>query len=143
MEDLSKVNSQLSQEIVATVEAGNILHDSGAHELALEKYSESWSMLPEPKEQWDLAHWIAKCYSRLYLELGAYEEAKAWAVRAVQTKPPRETSSFIFLGASHLGLNEKELACEFFKKAFELGKGRAFQGFDKSYLDFLTGYQKK
>lgn len=143
MNDLSEINLPLSQEIVAIVEAGNLLHEAGAYESALEKYGESWNMLPEPKEQWELAHWIAKCYSRLYLELECYDEAKVWAVRAVQTKPPRETSSFILLGASHLGANEKESAYKFFKKAFELGKGRAFQGFDKKYLDFFTGYEEK
>ncbi|KIY37962.1 hypothetical protein TZ03_25205 [Pseudomonas sp. 10-1B] len=143
MNDLSEIDSLLYKNIVAVVEEGNIQHESGAYEAALERYSESWHMLPEPKEQWDLSHWIAKCYSSLYLALGAYGEAKIWAIRAVQTKPPRETSSFIFLGASYLGLDEKESAYEFFKKAFEIGKKRAFQGFDGKYFGFLNGYKDK
>ncbi|MNE46305.1 hypothetical protein D3C80_1406340 [compost metagenome] len=77
------------------------------------------------------------------MELGVYGEAKTWSLRAVDSKPPRETSSLILLGASYLGLGEEEFAYEFFNKAFEMGKARAFQGFDKKYLNFLTAYKEK
>lgn len=49
MKDLSEVNLQLSQRIVAAMESGNELQEKGAYQAALEKYKEAWSMLPDPK----------------------------------------------------------------------------------------------
>ena len=143
MSDLSEFDLQLYKKIVGIVESGNESQDAGAYESALEKYGASWDMLPEPKEKWDLAHWIAKCFSEAYLEQEDYNSAKMWALRAVETKPPRETSSFIVLGASYLGLGEEGCAIEFFNKAFERGEARAFQGFDKKYIDFFAAYKKR
>ncbi|HYQ53129.1 MAG TPA: hypothetical protein VES70_22170 [Pseudomonas sp.] len=137
MKELADVNSKLSQEIVGIVELGNELESSGDFDGALKKYAEAWGMLPEPKEAWDLSHWIAKTISSLCLKISDFKSAKKWSLVAVETKPPRETSSLIILGASYLGLGEDECAQNQLKKAFDMGGDRAFQGFDKQYLTFL------
>ncbi|HDS1710413.1 hypothetical protein [Pseudomonas putida] len=141
MKDLSEVNLQLSQRIVVAMESGNELQEKGTYQAALEKYKESWSMLPDPKEQWDLSHWIEKCNSEVYLKQQDYESAKIWALKAVELKPPRETSSFIILGACFLGLGEERYAFNEMKKAFDMGGERAFKGFDKKYLAFFAGFK--
>ncbi|MFJ4111527.1 hypothetical protein [Pseudomonas sp. WHRI 8519] len=140
MNDLSEANLQLSQKIVDTVESGNELEESGDYDAALQKYSESWDMLPEPKEKWDLYHWISKCNSEVYLKRHDYKNAKEWALKAVESKPTRETSSLIILGASLLGLGENKPAFDSFKTAFDMGGDRAFQGFDKKYLNFVVHF---
>jgi len=141
MNDLSEVNLQLSQNIVDTVESGNELEASGDYDAALQKYSKSWDMLPEPKEKWDLYHWISKCNSEVYLKRQDYENAKAWALKAVESKPARETSSLIILGASLLGLGEINPAFDSFKTAFDMGGERAFEGFDKQYLNVVVSFK--
>ncbi|BBH44886.1 hypothetical protein [Pseudomonas sp. KU43P] len=139
MKELSETNLQLSKKIVATIEEGNEYEESGKFSQAFEKYKASWSMLPAPQNAWDLSHWIAKCMSGLSLKTSDFKTAKDWALVAVETKPPRETSSLIILGASYLGLHENDHAKELLKKAFVMGGDRAFQGFDKKYLAFLKG----
>jgi len=134
-EDLASVNDALSRQIVEVVEAGNRLHTQSLDE-AVTKYQEAWSLLPEPPTQWDLAQWIASCLADAFFEQGQYTESKAWAMIAVDTKPPRETSSWIVFARACIALGESDLAVEYLGKAYALGKKRAFQGFDKKYLAF-------
>ncbi|UXZ94580.1 hypothetical protein K3169_19705 [Pseudomonas phytophila] len=136
MEDLEISNSELSQKIVDLVESGNRLEIQNNLAKALEKYNEAWGLLPAPATKWDLANWISACISGLFFDVGNYTEAKPWAAIAMETKPPRETSSFINFAKICYELGEKELAIEYFDKAFKLGKKRAFQGFDKKYLNY-------
>lgn len=135
-EDLAAVNDALSRQIVEIVESGNRLHTQGNLDEALDKYQHAWSLLPEPATQWDLAQWIADCMADVFFEQGQYAESKAWAMIAVDTKPPRETSSWIVFAKACIELGETDLAMEYLGKAFALGKKRAFQGFDKKYLAF-------
>lgn len=135
-EDLEAVNAALSRNIVDIVESGNRLHTQGSHAEALGKYQEAWSLLPDPKKKWDLAQWIASCFADLLFEREQYAESKAWAMIAIETKPPRETSSWIVFAKACIELGETDLAVEYLGKAFTRGKKRAFQGFDKKYLAF-------
>lgn len=136
MEDLSLVNDELSRRIVGIVELGNKMEISGSHEEALLKYASAWSLLPEPPQKWDLSHWIAGCKAQLFFELKKYEDAKKWALISIETKPPRETSCFIIYGGICYELQDFDEAYSYFHKAFSLGKKRAFDGFDKKYLNF-------
>ncbi|WP_095097440.1 M48 family metallopeptidase [Pseudomonas sp. Irchel 3A5] len=136
MEDLDISNSELSQKIVDLVESGNRLEIQNNHAKALEKYNEAWGLLPAPPTKWDLANWISSCISHVFVDLGNYTEARQWAVIAMETKPPRETSSFIDFAIICHKLGEKELAIEYFDKAYKLGKKRAFQGYDNKHLNF-------
>jgi len=142
MEDLSKIDVIQYNFIVETVEAGNRLEADKKYDAALAKYFSSLEMLPEPKIRWDLYNWIVCCICGVYLEQGEYESAKEWGVKGVESKPLRDTSSYIELGACYLGLGEKGYAYDYFKKAFDLGARRAFQGFDKKYLDFFMSFKE-
>ncbi|MDU8631086.1 MULTISPECIES: tetratricopeptide repeat protein [Pseudomonas syringae group] len=136
MEDLSDSNSELSQKIVDLTESGNKFEIENDSDKALENYHQAWALLPAPPERWDLANWISSCISNLLFDSGNYAEAKKWAIIAIKTKPPRETSSLIDFAKICYELGEKELAIEYFDKAFKLGKKRAFEGFDNKYLNF-------
>ncbi|MGN2434019.1 hypothetical protein [Pseudomonas syringae] len=136
MEDLSDSNSELSQKIVDLVESGNRLGIQDKNTDAMEKYNKAWELLPAPSQKWDLAHWIASCNTNLFFKIKNYPEAKKWAIIAIETKPTRATSSFIIFASICYELGEKELAVEYFDKAFQLGKKRAFEGFDNKYLSF-------
>jgi tetratricopeptide (TPR) repeat protein len=142
-EDLAAVNDALSRQIVEVVEAGNGLHSQGNLDAARAKYQQAWSLLPEPPTQWDLAQWIADCMAEIFFEQGRYAESKAWAMIAVDTKPPRETSSWIVFAKACIELGETDLAVQYLGKAYALGKKRAFQGFDKKYLAFYLERAKR
>jgi len=135
-EDLAAVNDTLFRQVVEVVEDGNRLDEQGNLDEARAKYQQAWSLLPEPPTQWDLAQWIADCLAGAFFEQGKYAESKAWAMIAVDTKPPRETSSWIVFAKACIELGETDLAMEYLGKAYALGKRRAFQGFDKKYLAF-------
>lgn len=141
MKDLSEVNKALYSEIVSNVESGNKLSSSKSYESALKSYATALDMLPEPKNEWELYHWIAKCNCHAYLGLKDYINAKEWAHKATKTKPPRDTYSLILLGVCLIETNEKDLAYESLKKAFDMGGSRAFQAVEKKYLDFVNSYR--
>lgn len=142
MKDLSDVNESLYDEIVLNVESGNRLSSSKSYESALKVYATALEMLPEPKNKWELYHWIAKCNCHAHLGLKDHISAKEWAHKAAETKPPRDTYSLILLGVCLIETNEKELAYESLKKAFDMGGNRAFQAVERKYLDFVNCYDK-
>jgi len=135
-EDLAAANDALFRQIVEVVEDGNRLDEQGSLDEAKARYQQAWSLLPEPPAQWNLAQWIADCLAGVFFEQGKYTESKAWAMIAVDTKPPRETSSWIVFAKACIELGETDLAMKYLGKAYTLGKRRAFQGFDKKYLAF-------
>ncbi|MDU8432517.1 hypothetical protein RYA99_25065 [Pseudomonas syringae pv. actinidifoliorum] len=136
MEDLSDSDNELSEKIVDLVESGNKFEIEKDSDKALSHYNEAWHLLPEPPEKWDLSNWISSCISNLLFDSGNYTEAKKWAIIAIKTKPQQETSSFIDYAKICYAFDEKQLAVEYFDKAFQLGKKRAFEGFDNKYLSF-------
>ncbi len=142
MEDLSVIDRELSDAIVNVVESGNRFESAGNGIESLSKYREAWSLLPEPKKKWDLAHWIASCFATSYFAAKQYDEAKSWSVIAMETKPPRETSSVVVFASACYELGETQLAFEHFDKVFKFGKKRAFEGFDSKYLNFYLDHLK-
>lgn len=142
VEDLSVSDPRLADMIVGVVESGNRSEISVDPIQSLSKYREAWSLLPEPRKNWDLAHWIASCFASLYFDAKEYGEAKKWSAIAMETKPPRETSSVIVFASACYELGETQLAYEHFDRVFKFGKKRAFEGFDSKYLDFYLDRSK-
>lgn len=98
------------------------MEELGTENLAVTRYQQAWSLLPEPPAQWDLAQWIASCLADAFFEQAQYAESKAWAMIAVDTKPSRETSSWVVYAKACIESGETDLAVEYLGKAYALGK---------------------
>src|SRR3989338_3148421 len=79
MKKFPKKQFALPKEIVKQVDTlsteGDDLLESGKYENAAEKYIEAFRLLPNPKEQWEVAYWLIKFWGICYLEAKQYETA--------------------------------------------------------------------
>lgn len=140
MKELGSDNPDLENEIVATVESGNAFEEEGKLEEAFTYYEKAWSMLPEPKLSWEIASWIASCCSSVYFSRGEFEQAKPWSEISLQTRGSSiDTGPLIDLGMVCLELKQHDEAFQYFDRAYQYGKNRAFQGRPKKYLDYYLG----
>lgn len=140
MPNLEDYNQPLSEQIVAIVEQGNRLHQDHQWDQALHKYTEAWALLPEPIAHWDLTEWIASCKVSIYMEHQDYQQAYEWALIAVEAVKdnPRNTSVKITVGMICYETGATADAYTWFEQAHQFGGARAFQGFDRKYLQFYT-----
>lgn len=64
MKKFPKKQFALPKEIVAEVDTlsteGDSLLEAGKYENAAKKYIEAYRLLPNPKEQWEVAYWLIK-----------------------------------------------------------------------------------
>lgn len=140
MPNLEDTNKPLSDQIVTIVEQGNRLEQDDHTDLALAKYAEAWELLPEPIGYWDLTEWIASCNVHIYLDRQDYALAHKWALIAVEAVKdnPRHTSAKVTLGIICYETDAKSEAYTWFEQVYDFGGSRAFQGFDRKYLQWYT-----
>lgn len=128
---------ELYRDLLAAVEKGNKLDMQGEHSLALDEYKLAWEMIPKPVEAWSESHWIASCFIETYLDMGDPVSAKSWCDILLKTKKSEvDSASIVTAGRVYFELGDMGGAYDFFRKAFELGKRRAFEGYDSKYLKF-------
>lgn len=129
MKELKPEHPELEQEIIKTVEAGNVLDETQQHEQSLIYYDQAWGMLPEPKTDWEVASWIASCHANAHMDLGQYALAKPWAEISLQTRGSDiDSGPLIELGIVCMRLEQHDEAYSYLHRAYEYGKERAFQG---------------
>ncbi len=140
MPNLEDYNQPLSDQIVAIVEQGNRSHEDHKWDQALDKYTEAWELLPEPIAHWDLTEWIASCKVSVYMDRQDYQQAREWALLALEAVKdnPRHTSARINVGITCYETGDTSEAYTWFEQAYQFGGTRAFQGFDRKYLQFYT-----
>lgn len=54
MNDLYKVDGEIEGKVISVVESGNIEHENENLNEALALYLYAWSLIPEPKLEWDI-----------------------------------------------------------------------------------------
>ncbi|MDO4878871.1 MAG: hypothetical protein Q3966_06210 [Neisseria sp.] len=127
--------------IVTEIEKANLIEEKDA-DAALAIYLRLWGNLPEPRERQpqQIAHWLAGCLFNVYFDTGNYPEAKQWALFGINHRTAEYSShEYLQMGMVCYELKETESALEYFDMAYQLGKDRAFKGFDKKYLTFYLG----
>lgn len=141
MNDLYKVDGETESKIISFVESGNVKHDNQNLNEALALYLDAWSLIPEPKLEWEISNWVAACLYSAYFDLESYTTAKRWGEIALKTcSSAIDTSPMIDLGMVCYELGQYDEAIKYFDEAYSFGKKRAFQGRPKKYLDY---YLKK
>ncbi|WP_424407790.1 hypothetical protein [Pasteurella sp. PK-2025] len=124
-------------------EIGNIENPSER----LQSFIESWEKLPEPKfnQPEQIAELIIYCIFEELMDFAAYRKAKLWAEKGMLTgraKSPYSSYEYFQLGRVCYELKEYDEAMKYFDIAYQRGKKRAFQGFDKKYWEFYSKNKK-
>lgn len=137
MQELSEVNGELEGKVVFIIEIGNSFHSEGKLSMALEKYIEAWSLLPDPKEHWGISQWVAACLYSVYFDLKNYSLSKQWGEIALKLKNSEiDTSPLVDLGMVCYELGQYEECLKYFDRAYKFGKKRAFQERPEKYLNY-------
>ena len=107
------------------------------YEDAAKKYIEAFRLLPNPKEQWEVAYWLIKFWGICYFEAKQYETAinsfeSALFYKGAET----DAEVFLLLGKSYYLNGNKEKARVNLKKTFEIGGKEAFENEDQ-YLSLV------
>ena len=137
MKELSKVNEKLEVEIVFVIENGNAKHDVNKLDEALLLYLKAWSLIPEPKIEWEISNWVASCLYSIYFDLENFTTSKEWGEVSLKTRSSEiDTSPLIDLGMVCYELGQYDEAIKYFDEAYSYGKKRAFQDRPQKYLDY-------
>ncbi|WP_424403571.1 hypothetical protein [Pasteurella sp. PK-2025] len=131
-------------EYVQKIENANLLEDID-QEKALKIYIDLWNDLPEPKNKQpeQISNWIIDCIFGVYCDLKQFRPAKVWAIKGLDNDTA-ETGSYEYfqMGRVCYELNEFDDAMKYFDIAYQRGKKRAFQEFDKKYWAFYSENKK-
>jgi tetratricopeptide (TPR) repeat protein len=111
---------KLYDRVTAFSEAGNALMDSGDFLAAIEKWQQAFTLLPEPKLEWDAATWLLASIGDAHFQLGEYEAAKQSLYDALNASGGHE-NPFIYLRLGQsMTQTDDSRAVEFLLKAYML-----------------------
>lgn len=139
------LNTEQIETVVNQIEQAIQLNIDGKKEDSLEVFLHIWNELPEPKQEQpeQITNWIIDCIFNVYFDKQDYLKAKEWALRSLKNDTAQYDSyEYIQLGRVCYELNEFEEAMKYFSIAYERGKKRAFQEFDKKYWEFYSKNKK-
>lgn len=131
-------NSSEAKAIFAFTDQGDEAIEKNNFNSAIEFYKKAWGAIPEPKKEWDLAHWVMSCIGGGYYEKKDYEHAIEYFQQALTCYRGDVDSEINFsLGQAYYDKGDTEKATAFLQKAWNLSEGRAFEDEDPKYLSFL------
>ncbi|MFK1432507.1 hypothetical protein ACIU0H_02455 [Pseudomonas aeruginosa] len=117
---------------------GRAYWQAGDIALAEEKFLHAWSVIPEPKEEYDYAQSLSRGLVTFYRNVKDYERAKSWIpVMALMYGSASDPSVQFLAGTVHFEAGEFDHAFSLFKSLYDSFGTRPFQGEEKKYLDFL------
>jgi tetratricopeptide (TPR) repeat protein len=117
---------------------GDRLADERKFEEALAEYNRAWSLVPEPKNEWEAATWLLAASADANFNLGRYEKAKG-SLQYAMTCPGGLGNPFLHLrlGQAQFELGDFDAAADELMRAY-MGDGEeVFSEEDPKYLTFL------
>jgi tetratricopeptide (TPR) repeat protein len=104
-------------------------------------FLEAWSLLPEPKIDYDYAQSLSRVLVNFYRDTGQSDKAKKWLEVMRQAYGPEPDPSVEFMaGTVYFEAGELDAAFKIFDALHKKFKQRPFQGKDEKYLEF---YKKR
>ncbi len=125
-------------QIISLSQQGDELVNVGDKLGALQKYHAAWTLLPEPKEDWDAATWLLSAIGDAHFLSGDYKNAVAAFGNAVHC-PNGVGNPFIHLrlGQSYFEMGDMRRAGDELTRAYMGGGKELLEKVEARYLDYL------
>lgn len=135
---MDELPDEIHQKINSLCAEGDALASSGAYREAVEKYSEAWFIVPEPKTDWDASTWILTAIGDACFLSGNYEpgaEAFEFALRC----PGSLGNPFIYLRLGQCAFEQgnEEVAAEHLCRAYAIEGKKIFSRESSKYFHYL------
>lgn len=127
-----------AQEIFSNTDQGDEAVETENFDGAVFFYKKAWDAIPEPKNEWELAHWVMSCIGGSYYDGGDYDHAIEYLSLALTCYRGDIDSEIHFsLGRSYFDKGDMKNAQGYLQKSWDLSEGRSFKDEDPKYLCFL------
>lgn len=135
---MDQLSEDLHAEIEKHSEAGNALIEAGDAAGAIAVWRTAFSILPEPRNQWDAALWLHASIGDAQRSQGDLQGALA-SFQAASASGDGRANAFvqINLGMTLYDLGDRQAATEPLLRAYMLEGEDIFDDFGRYYLDHL------
>jgi tetratricopeptide (TPR) repeat protein len=118
---LEELPPEIADQVQALVCDGDELFERTAYQVAIEKYSLAWQMIPNPKENWQASTWIAAALGDSYFQIKSFAFG-AEILRKAISCPGGLGVAFLHLrlGQSEFELGNEEEAVDQLMRAYAL-----------------------
>ncbi|WP_447528671.1 hypothetical protein [Vreelandella sp. TE19] len=143
MQSNLELDAQLHQAINAWCALGDQLASTQRYEEAIAEYNKAWSLIPEPKNDWEAATWVLAAIADSCF-LAGYNTSAREALEYAMTCPGAIGNPFLHLryGQVLYELNIKEKASDELIRAYMGGGEEIFSLEDEKYFLFLKTVAK-
>jgi tetratricopeptide (TPR) repeat protein len=135
---MAELDDKTYTEIQRLSKLGNELADEEKYSEAIEKYSQAYALLPEPKKDWEASTWLLASIGDMHFELKNYKKTVSAMYDALNC-PAGIENPFIYLrlGESLLEINDLKNARENLLRAYMLEGEEIFENEDAKYLNSI------
>jgi tetratricopeptide (TPR) repeat protein len=135
---MPELPDKLYQRIVSLCERGDALAEQEDYDDALQRYEEAWSLLPEPRSDWEAASWIQAAIGDAYFFTGDFVSG-AEAFRTALNSIEAHQNPFLHLrlGQCEYEMGNSPKAGDELIRAYMLGGDEVFEDEDPKYFAFL------
>ena len=133
-----ELNELTCEEIKRLCADGDVFAGKGLHEAAVAEYNKAWTLIPEPKNQWEASTWVLAAIADSCFFLKKIKSARQ-ALEYAMTCPDGLGNPFLHLrlGQVLFELQEMDAAADELMRAY-MGAGKEiFASEDQKYLGFL------
>lgn len=118
---------------------GDALAEKGRYEEAIKQYNQAWSLVPDPRNDWEAATWLLAAIGDAAFLGGWYGSARK-ALDYAMTCPGAIGNPFLHLRRGQVALEQgdEEVAANELMRAYMAEGREIFESEDGKYLAFLA-----
>jgi len=139
---MAELPDDVYERMTSLCSKGDELSAEGRHEDAILRYRAAWALLPEPKLDWDAAHWIQVAIADAHFLAREFAEALEPLKLALLSGGIGNPFVHLRRGQCLLETGDREEAIQELTRAYIGGRRDVFQGQDPKYLETLRGVLK-
>lgn len=140
---MSVLTDDLHQRITKLCQEGDDCVNSDDYQAGLKKYHLAWSLLPEPKEDWEAATWVLSAIGDAHVFSTDFKSAVSAFTNALRC-PDGLGNAFVHLrlGECYFELGDSRKAYDEFTRAYMGGGEEIFEDEDPKYLECVKSVLK-
>lgn len=118
-------------------DAESLMNDE-KYDAALTILNSAYELLPEPREQWNVAVWVLGARAHCYFHQKDFEACRRETTQALSSSAdPDSAIAYMRLGQCELELGNLDGAATALERAYKLGGAEMFIVEDSKYFEFL------